>query len=39
MGEYARAHLIISGKVQGVYFRAETQRAALRLGVGRLGQK
>ncbi|WP_319525969.1 acylphosphatase [uncultured Desulfosarcina sp.] len=33
MGEYARAHLIISGKVQGVYFRAETQRAALRLGV------
>lgn len=27
MGD-VRAHVIISGKVQGVYFRAETQRAA-----------
>ncbi|BBO73896.1 acylphosphatase [Desulfosarcina widdelii] len=33
MEDNAKAHLIISGKVQGVYFRAETQRAALRLGV------
>lgn len=33
MGDTARAHLIISGRVQGVYFRAETQRAALRIGV------
>jgi acylphosphatase len=33
MGDNARAHLIISGRVQGVCFRAETQRAALRLGV------
>ena len=24
-----RAHVVISGKVQGVFFRAETQRAAL----------
>jgi acylphosphatase len=24
----ARAHVIVSGKVQGVFFRAETQRAA-----------
>jgi acylphosphatase len=29
----ARAHVVISGRVQGVYFRAETQRAAQRLGV------
>lgn len=28
MGEKARAHLIISGRVQGVFFRAETSRAA-----------
>jgi acylphosphatase len=28
-----RAHVIISGRVQGVYFRAETQSAARRLGV------
>ena len=28
-----RAHVIISGKVQGVFFRAETQRAALARGV------
>jgi acylphosphatase len=27
------ASVIISGKVQGVFFRAETQRAALRIGV------
>jgi acylphosphatase len=33
MQDNARAHLIISGRVQGVYFRAETQRAALRIGV------
>jgi acylphosphatase len=33
MEDYVRAHLIVSGKVQGVYFRAETQRAALRIGV------
>ena len=33
MDDCVKAHLIISGKVQGVYFRAETQRAALRLGV------
>jgi acylphosphatase len=33
MEDNARAHLIISGRVQGVYFRAETQRAALRQGV------
>lgn len=29
----ARAHLIVSGRVQGVFFRAETQRAAMRYGV------
>lgn len=28
-----RAHVIISGKVQGVFFRAETRRAALAKGV------
>jgi len=28
-----RAHVVISGRVQGVFFRAETQRAAQRLGV------
>jgi acylphosphatase len=28
-----RAHVIISGRVQGVFFRAETQREALRLGI------
>ncbi len=28
-----QAHVIISGRVQGVFFRAETQRAAQRLGV------
>ena len=33
MTEKARAHLIVSGRVQGVCFRAETQRAAMHLGV------
>jgi acylphosphatase len=28
-----RAHVVISGRVQGVFFRVETQRAAQRLGV------
>ncbi|MGD9089324.1 MAG: acylphosphatase, partial [Desulfobacterales bacterium] len=27
------AHVIISGRVQGVFFRVETQRAAERFGV------
>jgi acylphosphatase len=29
----ARAHVLISGRVQGVFFRAETAREARRLGV------
>jgi acylphosphatase len=33
MKNYAKAHLIISGKVQGVCFRAETQKAARHFGV------
>lgn len=33
MGEKSRAHLIISGKVQGVCYRMETKFAADRLGV------
>ncbi len=33
MDTNVRAHVIISGKVQGVFFRAETVRAAERLGV------
>ena len=33
MEEQARAHLIVSGRVQGVCFRAETQRAATIFGV------
>ncbi len=33
MEEAARAHLIISGRVQGVCYRVETQRAAMRLGL------
>lgn len=33
MQEKARAHLIVSGRVQGVCFRAETQRAARTFGV------
>ena len=33
MGNKVRAHAIISGRVQGVFFRAETKRAADRFGV------
>lgn len=33
MTETARAHVIISGRVQGVFFRMETQRAADARGV------
>ena len=33
MGEKVRAHAIIEGKVQGVFFRMETQKAADRFGV------
>ena len=33
MAEKARAHAIITGIVQGVFFRMETQRAAERQGV------
>ena len=33
MDDKARAHVIISGRVQGVFFRVETQRAADRIGV------
>lgn len=33
MASNVRAHVIVSGRVQGVFFRAETQREALRLGV------
>lgn len=33
MEDNARAHVIISGRVQGVFFRMETQRAAERIGV------
>ncbi|MBR9987260.1 MAG: acylphosphatase [Desulfosarcina sp.] len=33
MDEKARAHLIVSGRVQGVCFRIETQRAARTFGV------
>ena len=33
MGEKARAHAIITGIVQGVFFRMETQRAAEKFGV------
>ncbi len=32
--ENLRAHVIIHGLVQGVWFRASTKEAALRLGVG-----
>lgn len=34
MESMVRAHLIVSGRVQGVFFRDETRRAANRLGVG-----
>ena len=33
MKEKVRAHVIISGRVQGVFFRMETKQAADRLGV------
>jgi len=33
MSNNVRAHAIISGKVQGVWFRVETQQAARRQGV------
>lgn len=33
MTEKVRAHVIVSGRVQGVFFRAETRRAAERFGV------
>ena len=33
MEEKARAHLIVSGRVQGVCFRAETQKAATVFGL------
>ena len=33
MEEKVRAHAIISGRVQGVFFRMETMRTAQRLGV------
>lgn len=33
MPDAARAHLIVTGRVQGVCFRAETQQAAARFGV------
>jgi len=34
MSEKKAVHLIISGRVQGVFFRMETQRTAEHLGVG-----
>ena len=34
MGANVRAHVVITGRVQGVFFRAETQKAAMRIGVG-----
>ena len=33
MVKKVRAHVVISGRVQGVFFRAETQRAVERFGV------
>ena len=33
MDNKVRAHVIVSGRVQGVFFRMETKRAADRLGV------
>ena len=33
MDKKLRAHAIINGRVQGVFFRVETQRAAERIGV------
>ena len=34
MSEKKAVHAVISGRVQGVFFRMETRRAAERLGVG-----
>jgi len=33
MAKDVRAHVVISGRVQGVFFRVETQRAAESIGV------
>ncbi len=33
MKDKARAHVVVSGKVQGVFFRAETRVTAVRCGV------
>jgi len=33
MGKQVRAHVFISGRVQGVFFRANTKRVAEKLGV------
>jgi acylphosphatase len=33
MARYVRAHVFVSGRVQGVFFRANARREALRLGV------
>ena len=32
--EFLRAHAVIHGRVQGVFFRASTREEALRIGVG-----
>ena len=39
MENKVRAHAIISGRVQGVFFRVETKRAADGFGVLRMGEK
>ncbi|MBS7641552.1 MAG: acylphosphatase [Candidatus Bathyarchaeia archaeon] len=33
MSRYVRAHVFVSGRVQGVFFRANARREALKLGV------
>jgi acylphosphatase len=33
MADYARAHVIVSGRVQGVYYRAGTRDEAMRRGL------
>lgn len=33
MAEKVRVHIVVSGRVQGVFFRAETQEKAQQLGV------
>ena len=33
MNEKVRAHIVVSGRVQGIFFRAETQEKAKDLGV------